>query len=154
MNFSVNYEHYDKLINILEHIDEKLNINSNDFTFDKKGGEYFKTKVYNETCFKENIKTTLILKEGNVIPKEEQDIFTPEIDVMYTCIALLQIQSIFFNMKNDKDDISYYRQLLLDQCVYKRFINYTIFHPELLFTDTEPESESEEEINEDTVLNE
>ena len=69
-NFSVNYEHYDKLIKILEHIDEKLNINRGDFTFEKKGGEYFKTKVSNETCFKENIKATLILKKEKVIPKE------------------------------------------------------------------------------------
>ena len=73
---------------------------------------------------------------------------------MYTCVALLQIQSIFFNMKNYKDDLSYYLQLLLEQCVCKRFINYTLFHPDLVFTDTEPESESEEEINEDTVLDE
>ena len=57
--------------------------------FEKKGREYFKIKVSNETCFKENIKLTLILKEGKVILKEGQDIFTPEIDVIYTCIALL-----------------------------------------------------------------
>ena len=57
-------------------------------------------------------------------------------------------------MKDGKDGISYYPQLLLEQCVWKRFINYTIFHPNLVFTDTEPESESEEEINEDTVLDE
>ena len=73
---------------------------------------------------------------------------------MYTCVALLQIQPIFFNMKNDKYDISYYPQLLLEQCVCKRFFNYTIFNPDLVFTDTEPESESEEEINDDTVLDE
>ena len=73
---------------------------------------------------------------------------------MYTCVALLQMQSIFFNMKNYKDDLSYYLQLLLEQCVCKRFINYTLFHPDLVFTDTELESESEEEINEDTVLDE
>ena len=73
---------------------------------------------------------------------------------MYTCVALLQMQFIFFNMKNDKDDISYYPQLLLEQCVCKRFINYTIFHPDLVFTHTEPESESEEELNENTVLDE
>ena len=95
MNFSVNYKHYDKLINILEHIDKKLNINLGNCTFEKKGGEYFKIKVSNETCFKENIKPTLILKEGKVIPKEGQDIFTPEIDVMYTCTALLELQSVF-----------------------------------------------------------
>ena len=66
------------------------------------------------------------------------------------------MQSVFFKIKDKKDDIIYYPQLLLDQCVYKRFINNAIFHPDLEFTDTEPESESEseEEINESTVLDE
>ena len=45
MNFSVNYEHYDKLINILEHTEEKLNISFSDFTFEKRGREYFRIKV-------------------------------------------------------------------------------------------------------------
>ena len=77
---------------------------------------------------------------------------------MYTCRVLLQIKSVFFKIKDKHDNISYYPQLLLQQCDYKRFINNTIFHPELEFTDTEPESEpeseSEEEVNESTVLNE
>ena len=73
---------------------------------------------------------------------------------MYTCTALLQVQSVFFKIKDKKDDISYYPQLLLQQWVCKRFINNVIFHPDLDFTDTEPESESEseEEINESTAL--
>ena len=73
---------------------------------------------------------------------------------MYTCRALLQIQSVFFKIKDKKDDISYYPELLLQQCICKRFINKVIFYPDLEFTDTEPESESEseEEINESTVL--
>ena len=51
-----------------------------------------------------------------------------------------------------KDDIIYYPQLLLDQCIYKRFINNPIFHPDLEFTDSEPDPESkEEEVNENTV---
>ena len=86
------------------------------------------------------------------MPKENKAIFTPREDVMYTCRALLQMQSVFFNMKDKKNDISYYPQLLLEQCVCKRFINNIIFHPNLEFTDTEPDSESEEEINENTVL--
>ena len=73
---------------------------------------------------------------------------------MYTCRALLQIQSVFFKIKDKNDDISYYPQLLLQQCICKSFINKVIFHPDLEFTDTEPESESEseEEINESTVF--
>ena len=75
---------------------------------------------------------------------------------MYTYRALLQIQSVFFKIKDKNDDISYYPQLLLQQCACKQFINKVIFHSDLEFTDTEPESESEseEEINESTVLDE
>ena len=73
---------------------------------------------------------------------------------MYTCRALLQLQSVFFKIEDKNDSIRYYPQLLLQQCVCKRFINNVIFHPDLEFTETEPESESEseEEINESTVL--
>ena len=158
MNFKINDELRDKICkrleNIFEHIEEKLSITLNDFTFEKNGGSYFKIKVTDETCFKENIKPNLILKEGKVTPKESDANFTPKENVMYTCRVLFQIQSVFFEIKDKKDDIIYYPQLLLDQCAYKRFINKVIFHPDFEFTDTEPESESEseEEINESTVL--
>ena len=160
MTFRINDELSDKiyqrLTNILEHVEENLNITLNDFTFEKKGESYFKIKVTDETYFKENIKPTLILKEGKVTPKESDVNFIPKGNVMYTGRALLQIQSVFFKIKDKNDDISYYPQLLLQQCVCKRFINNIIYHPDLEFTDTEPESESEseEEINESTVLDE
>ena len=49
-------------------------------------------------------------------------------------------------MKDNNNDIEYYSQLLLEQCVYKHFFNNSIIlHPDLEFTDTEPDSESEEE---------
>ena len=111
---------------------KKLSITLNDFTFGKNDGSYFKIKVTDETCFKENIKPNLILKEGKVTPKE---------NVMYTCRILFQIQSVFFEIKDKKDDIIYYPQLLLDQCAYNCFINKVIFHSDLEFTDNEPESE-------------
>ena len=51
-----------------------------------------------------------------------------------------------------KDDIIYYPQLLLDKCIYKRFINNP-YISDLEFTETEPDSESdEEEVNENTVV--
>ena len=107
-------------------------------------------------CFKENIKPNLILKKGKVTPKESDVNFTPKENVMYTYRVLLQIESVFFKIKDKNDSISYYPQLLLHQCICKRFINKVIFHPDLEFTDTEPESESEseEEVNESTVLDE
>ena len=64
-------------------------------------------------------------------------------------------QSVYYNMK-DKD-MKYYPQVLIEQYVYKTFSNNTIIHPDLEFTDSEPDSESnnsnesEEEINENTV---
>ena len=48
-------------------------------------------------------------------------------------------------MKDNNDDIRYYPQLLLEQCAYKRFISNRIFHPDLEFTDTEPDSDCESE---------
>ena len=84
--------------------------------------------------------------------REGKDIFAPNENMKYTCGVLLQIQSIYYNMKDNKDDIKYHPQLLLEQRVYKRFINNTIVYLE--FTDTEPDSESEEEINENTVFDE
>ena len=54
-------------------------------------------------------------------------------------------------------DMKYYPQVLIEQYVYKTFSNNTIIHPDLEFTDSEPDSESnnsnesEEEINENTV---
>ena len=158
MNFKINDELsekiYPRLTNIFEHIEGKLNMTLNDFTFEKKGESYFKIKVTDKICFKENIKPTLILKEGKVTPKENDANFIPKENVLYTCRALFQIPSVFFKIKDKKDDISYYPQLLLQQCVCKRFINNVIFHPDLDFADTEPESESESEkkINECAVL--
>ena len=75
---------------------------------------------------------------------------------MYTCRVLLQVQSVFFKVKDKNDDINYFTQSLLQQCACKRFLNKVICHPDLEFTDTEPESESEseEEMNESTLLDE
>ena len=156
MNFKINNDEqsdksYQELKNIFEHLEEKLSIVLNDFTFEKKGESYFKIKITDETCFKEKIKSTLILKEGKVTPKE---------NVMYTCRLLFQKQSVFFKIKDKNDSISYYPQLFLQQCICKLFINKVIFHLDLEFTDTEPEleseskSESEKETNESTALDE
>ena len=55
---------------------------------------------------------------------------------------------------DNDDDIRYYSQILLDQCKYKVFANNKLIHPDLNFTDSEPDDsdESEEEINENTVF--
>ena len=58
--------------------------------------------------------------------------------------------NLYYSMK-DKDDIVYYPQVLLEQCAYRSFSNNVLIHPDLIFTDTEPDSKSEEEeINENT----
>ena len=93
------------------------------------------------------LKQLYLTKKGkdNIIPNEK---------AKYDCRVLLQIQSVYYSMK-DKDDIVYYPQVLLEQCGYKPFSNNVLFHPDLEFTDTEPYSESEEEeINENTVFDE
>ena len=52
MGFKLDDELFDKVNGILNHIEEELNIEFSDFTFAKKGEEYLRTKVTNETCFK------------------------------------------------------------------------------------------------------
>ena len=68
---------------------------------------------------------------------------------------LLQIQSVYYSMK-DKDDIRYYPQVLIVQCAYRPFSNSVLTHPDLIFTDSESNDsdESEEEINENTAFDE
>ena len=114
----------------------KKKIGFSDFTYESKGEEYLKTRVSNETCFRKDKE-----KETNKIPNEK---------TKYNCRVLLQIQSVYYSM-NDKD-IRYYPQVLMEQCSYKPFFNNTIIHPDLEFTNSEPDSESEDkEFNEDTV---
>ena len=52
----------------------------------------------------------------------------------------------------DNDDIRHYPQVLLEQYGYKPFSNNVLLRPDLEFADTEHDSESEEEINENTVF--
>ena len=99
--------------------------------------------------------------KSKITPKESNANFIPKENVMYTCRALLQIQSVFFKIKDKKDVKKVIIKKLLSTIIIttmccKSFINNAVFHPDLEFTDTKPESESEseEEINESTVLNE
>ena len=103
--------------------------------------EYLKTIVSDETCFREN--------KANRIPNE---------NTKYTYRVLLQIQSVYYSMEDNIDEIEYYAQVLLEHYVYKVFSNNILIHKDLVFTDTEPDSESndesEEEINENTMFDE
>ena len=57
-------------------------------------------------------------------------------------------------LSDDNGDIVYYPQVLLEQCGYSFFSNNKLIHPDLIFTDSEPDDngESEEEINENTII--
>ena len=81
-----------KFYDIFGHIRLKLGIDLNDFTYKSNGGEeYLKTSVSDETCFREN-------KDNRIANK----------NIKYTYRVLLQIQSVYFSMKDNKDDIKYY----------------------------------------------
>ena len=131
MNFNLDDVSQDKMYDIFEHIEEKLGIGLSDFIYESKGEEYLKTNVSNDICFKDN-----------AIPNE---------NTKYNCRVLLRTQSVFYSMK-DKDNVKYYPQIYLEQCVYRIFSNNALIYSDLEFTDTEPDSESEEEINENTVF--
>ena len=140
MSFILDGDSLFKVGDIFTYIAEKINTSFDASIYESKGEDYLKTKINNDTCLKEDGKS----------------IVTPKEDVKYTCGALLQMQSIFFNMKDKENDIQNCPQVLLEQYAYKNFINNTIFGPDLEFTDTELDSnsESEEEVNENTVLDE
>ena len=138
LRFSNDDDSLDNVYGIFNHIEEKLNIDLSSYIYeDSKGEKYLKTIISDETCFRKN--------KDNIIPDE---------NTKYSCRALLQIQSVYFNMKDNKEDIECYPQVLLEQCGYRPFSNNVLFHKDLEFTDTEPDSESEEDINEDTMFNE
>ena len=98
MNFKLDDHSLNKIIDIFEYIEEKLKIDLNTFTYESKGEDYLKTKVSDETCFRKDNTT-------NIIPNE---------NTKYNCRVLLQIQSVYYSMK-DKD-MKYYPQELIEQC--------------------------------------
>ena len=88
MGFKLDDDSLTKVYNIFVHIEEKKGIAINDFTYENKGEEYLKTKVNDETCFREDGKS----------------IVNPNENIKYTCRVLLKVQSICFNMKDNNDE--------------------------------------------------
>ena len=108
MNFKLDDDSLKKIIDILEHIGEKLNIDLDNYLYeDMSGRTYFKTKVSDNTCFRKNNDNTT-----NIIRNE---------GTKCNCRILLQIQSVYYNNKDKIEDIDYYPQVLLQQCRYTFF---------------------------------
>ena len=136
INFKLDDDSLDKIIDIFEYIDEKLKIDLNNFTYERKGEEYLKTKVSDKTCFRKSKgnKTNIVANENT----------------KYNCRVLLQIQSVYYSTKDKdilSDDIKYYPEVLIEQCGYRVFSNNKFIHSSLIFTYSEPDDndESEEE---------
>ena len=103
MNFKLDHNSLDKIYVIFEHIEEKLKIDLNNFTCESKGEEYLKTIVSDETCFRKDKDN-----KTNIIPNE---------NTKYNCRVLLQIQCVYYNMKDKdilSDDIRHYPQVLIE----------------------------------------
>ena len=66
---------------------------------------------------------------------------------------LIRIESVFFNNKDNKDDIIYYPQAFLGKPRYVQMNNRILCIDNSDLSDNEPkiETESEEEFNESTV---
>ena len=134
MNFKLDDNSLEEIIDIFDHIGKILNIDLDNYLYgDSKGDTYLKTKVFDETCFRKNKDKAI-----NTIPNEK---------TKYNWRVLLQIQSVYYN---NNEDENYYPQVFLQSCRYKFLANNRLIHDVLDFTDTEPESESEEEFNENT----
>ena len=98
------------------------------------------------------------MSDKTLLEKNNKTNKIPNEKTKYTCNVVLQIQSVYYIAK-DKGK-KYYPQVLLGERNYKGFSNNKLIHPILIFSDTEPDSESydsdesEEEINEDIVRDE
>ena len=130
MNFRPEDDSLGKTIYTFDHIGEILNIDLYHYSYvDNNGITHFKTKDKDKTT--------------NAIPNER---------TKYNCRVLLQIQSVYYN--NNKvlfEDIDYYPQVFLQQFRYTSFTKNQFLDDVLDFTDSEPESESDEEFNEGTI---
>ena len=64
MNFKLDDDSLDKVYDIFEHIEEKLKIDLNNFTYESKGEEYLKTIVSDKTCLRTDNKTNIFPNEN------------------------------------------------------------------------------------------
>ena len=49
---------------------------------------------------------------------EERENIPPRQNINYACGILVKIESVFFNKKDNKDDVIYYPQVFLEECRY------------------------------------
>ena len=101
MNFVVDDDDLiDRINDIFKHIEEKLEIASQQCFYQSRMNRYLKTKLYKRTCFN---------KKGcrniHIVPNK---------NTKYECKPSLQIQSIYY-AQEDKKDIFYHRQIRLEQ---------------------------------------
>ena len=100
MNFKLDDNSLEKVIDIFDHIGKILNINLYHYSYDdNKGIAYLKTKVSDEACFRKEIDKT-----NNTIPNEK---------TKYNCRVSLQIQSVYYNNKDILENEDYYPQVFL-----------------------------------------
>ena len=132
MNFVISDDLVDKINDIFNNIEEKLDIALEDPIYKSEFNQYLKTKIYKTTCFN---------KKGC-----NDDHIVPNKNTKYECKPLLQIQSIYYTQE-DKKAIFYYPQIRLEQCGYKDFIEYNTAYKDFMFMNSEPESG--EEFNDD-----
>ena len=107
MNFNLDDNSLEKIIDIFVHIRKILNIDLDNYMYeDKKGITYLKIKVSDGTCFrKDKDKTTYI------VPNKKNK---------YNCKVLLQIQSVYYSYNEDE---KCYPQIFLQNCRYTFIAN-------------------------------
>ena len=116
MNFMLDDNSLEKIIDIFNHIREILTIDLGYYLYDdSRGNTYLKTKLYNETCFRTDNN-----KKVNAIPNEK---------TKYTCRVVLQIQSVYYS--NYNKDIIYYPQVFLQDFRYKFLANNRLIYENL-----------------------
>ena len=102
MNFNLHNDLLEEFCDVFSNIEDKLGFEINDFIYDNRREPRFKTKVTDNTCFRKNKDI-----EENNIPWYKTD---------YNCKIIIKIESVFFNNKDNKNDILFIPQVFLEEC--------------------------------------
>ena len=134
MKFALDNDLVYNIMNIFEYIEKKLEIDLQEYIYYNGKDDYLNAKIYKRTRFnKKGCKGTSI---------------NPGKNTKYECKPLLQIQSIYY-ASEDKKDIAYYPQILVEQCGYKIFIEYNIVPKDFVFTDSEADDNDDNDDNDE-----
>ena len=101
MNFLLKDSVYDVIFDVFEDIENKSNIEDIIYSFETSGGfDYLKTNVPRNIAFK----------------VDGTDNITPNTSDRYLCNAIIEIEHVQHEKKDEDEDVKYYSQICLTDC--------------------------------------